>query len=268
MKTKAITATRSKRGRGVLAQTMGVTTALAVWLAAGITQAALNESFESLNAGVSVHLQDGWFVDPASESNTAVVVNNAAVAFDGSQYLSLTGGGTAAGGYARHLLGNQPIGGSDTNWVFRYALRFEATGNNGFETFWTANNGPFNIVRAEFNSAGAISYLTNNDIDVVNTGVSIATGLWYEVSYRALPATHQVLFSVVRASDNAAILDQLIPMDSSGTPTNLYDVEFDVPNLANANHWLLDNVSVIPEPSLGAVTGACILGWLVVRRRG
>ncbi len=267
MKARTITTARRTRARLAVAQTMGLTAPLAVLLTAGVAQGNLIETFESLNAGVTVNGQSGWFVDPVSESNTAMVVHDPAVAFDGSQYLSLTGGGTAAGGYARHLLGSTPIGGSDTNRVFSYALRFETTGNNGFETFWTANTGQ-NIVRIEFGSTGVITYLTNNDVDVGYTGVSLATGLWYEVSYRALPATHQVQFTVVRASDNASILDQLIPMDLSATPTTLYDIELDIPNSGNANHWLLDNISVIPEPGLGALTGACILGWLAFRRRG
>lgn len=247
----------------------------AALLAAGtfcnIANATFSENFESLNAGVTIDGQNGWFVQNATNIN-ALVVNNPAVAFEGSQYLSLQGGprGDPNGGptNARHLLGGMPIDEVNSNFLFSYTVRFEAEGNFGFYNYWNANSGSSLMLESFFNANGEIFYVTNGFDNVfVDTGFAINTGAWYRVSYRAFPSSKTIDFSVRLASDNSLVMDQIIPMNTTVTPTTSYDIQFKVDNNQGSNHWLVDDISIVPEPSIGLLGTASVLGWLALRRR-
>lgn len=228
---------------------MWSTIGAAVLTAVGMSEAALfTDDFESRTAGVTIDGQGSWFVTPAATTNQAVVVNNPSIAYQGSKYLSMIGGGGAPDA---EIAGLNAVVGDETNNLFQYALRFETIPGNGVQTWWDADLGPFKIVHTFFNSLGNIMYWTNNEANIVVTSAYITTDVWYKVSYRAFPSSKTVRFSVNAASNDAVVFDQVIPMDSAGTPSSVYGFQFKVDD-NTANHWLIDSVSItsIPEPSM------------------
>lgn len=248
---------------------MGIMSLLTIALTVqsfGANGVLFSEDFESLNTG-TISGQNGWFVLNTINPNTASVSNNPAVAFQGSQYLSLIGDRPNPAPRVGHFLGNAPIDDVNSNFLFSYSVRFETKNQFGLQTFWNANGGPFEIVHTAFSDTGVIRYFTNNTANLVTTAASINTGEWYNVSFRAFPSTSKVDFRVIRASDNSLVFSDLIPMNTTaGSPTALYDIEFNVDN-DTGNHWLIDSVSIVPEPGACCLFGAAGIGLWMIRRK-
>ena len=265
MKIKSNTMTWAAKLRATVLEKGGIALVVMVaWMATTCHATLFSETFEPLNSGVTIGGQNGWIVDTGPGTN-ALVLNNAAVAFEGEQYLSMRGipGQTQL----KRPFTGAAIDEVNSNFLFSFALRYETGVDFGFKArFRTKDPSDDDMIGGFFDQNGNIKYFTNNGAATIDSGADMLPDVWYQVSFRVLPSSQTYQFNVT--SNGVCLFCGIVPFNQPATNLGINDIRLEVEG-GDGAHWLVDNVSITPEPSTGLLLllGFAGIGANLFRRR-
>ena len=202
------------------------------------------DDFESFTPDVTVAGQGRWLALYGADK--AIVKNNAAVAYEGDQYLDFYQDITGSSYPLRHAAG-EPMDATRNNKVTYYFQIGDSIGptpEDAFSRFWWSTGVGVTMLSTSTWYNGTLTYYIGTT--EVNTGVLINQGEWYKYEY-TYDLADTVNWVVTRTADSSVALDVNLTTNHSNQ-TILYGVEWNPGTYSPGSSWhsLLDAVSVTP----------------------
>jgi len=208
---------------------------------------AWTDTFEDFTPDVTVDGQGDWYCIYGAAK--ALVKNNAAVAYEGDQYLDFYQDITGSSYPVRDSV--EPMD-SSTNYKATYYFQIGdpigTTPEDAFSRFWWSTpSGEYAttmLSTATWYNGTLVYYIGTT---AVNTGVLINQGEWYKYEY-TYDLASTVNWVVTRTADSSVALDVNLTTEVSNQ-TGVYSLEWNPGTYSPGSSWhsLLDSVSLTPD---------------------